>query len=140
METNTSKQNSNPVNATNKALAVLGVIILVVGFFAFGFVFGRESQYNPATGNLGKILNTDSTSDSTPATDTDMKLFWNVWNTMKNEYVDGEKANSQQMYYGAIKGMVDSFDDSATLFLTLKRRSNSMTAIQASFLRESVQN
>lgn len=46
-----------------------------------------------------------------------MDLFWDVWNIMESKYVDPSKVTQQEKLYGAIKGMVDSYDDSATIFL-----------------------
>jgi carboxyl-terminal processing protease len=45
-------------------------------------------------------------------------MFWTVWNTLKQNYVDTSKSDSKKMMDGAIKGMVNSYDDQATLYFT----------------------
>ncbi len=48
----------------------------------------------------------------------DFSLFWDTWNKIEQKYIDKEKLNTKQMYYGAIKGMVASLGDPYTFFLT----------------------
>jgi carboxyl-terminal processing protease len=114
---------SNPVTTTqnripsNKVFVVLGVMIMVVSFFTVGFIFGRETKAN-STG-IDRLISPGSVTNSSPDGSVDMTLFWNVWNTLKDNYVDSTKAsNSKAMYYGAIKGFVNAYADPATLFLT----------------------
>ncbi len=84
--------------------------LLVVSVFVLGVYVGREVK--PAE-------NLDITSPlfnkSKPI---DHQLYWKVWQTMESEYVDPDKVSQQDMLYGAIKGMVASYDDHATYFLT----------------------
>jgi len=49
--------------------------------------------------------------------ETDMDLFWGVWNILKNQYVYEDALDTQSMVYGAIKGMVDAVDDPYTVFM-----------------------
>lgn len=85
----------------------LGFVILAVCLFAVGFVAGRVFQ-----SNKGSI---DSLISGKP--DVSFDLFWDVWNLMENKYVDSSKIDEQNMLYGSIKGMVNSFGDAATVFL-----------------------
>lgn len=84
-----------------------GLAILMVCLFAIGFVGGRLFQSN------GSTIQTALSGKSTVSLD----MFWNVWNLMKSKYVDSSKSDDQSMMYGAIKGMVNSYDDAATVFL-----------------------
>lgn len=47
----------------------------------------------------------------------DFKLFWQVWDLVSSEYVDGKAVNPQKMFYGAIQGMVAALGDPYTVFL-----------------------
>lgn len=47
----------------------------------------------------------------------DFKLFWQVWELVSSEYVDGKAVNPQKMFYGAIQGMVAALGDPYTVFL-----------------------
>jgi carboxyl-terminal processing protease len=89
----------------------LGVVILTVCIFCIGFVLGRVFQNSGGSQFLynmqQKITSSEVNSD----------LLWYVWSIMETEYVDSEKVSEEDMLYGAIKGMVNSFDDPATLFL-----------------------
>jgi carboxyl-terminal processing protease len=86
-----------------------GIAILMVCLFVVGFVAGRVFQANKST-----ILGTSSEKN------VDFSLYWDVWNLMKSKYVDSSKGNEQDMVYGSIKGMVDSYGDAATVFLDPK--------------------
>lgn len=88
----------------------LGFVILAVCLFALGFVAGRIFQSNK--GSLGGSISGRS--------DVSFDLFWDVWNLMEDKYVDSSKIDEQNMLYGSIKGMVDSFGDAATVFLDPK--------------------
>ena len=85
----------------------IGYIILAVCLFAIGFVTGRVFQSNK--GSIDSIIAGKS--------DVSFDLYWDVWNLMENKYVDSSKIDEQNMLYGSIKGMVNSFDDAATVFL-----------------------
>lgn len=85
----------------------IGIIILAVCLFAIGFVAGRVFQSNK--GAIDSLVTGNS--------DVSFDLFWDVWNLMENKYVDSSKIDEQNMLYGSIKGMVNSFGDAATVFL-----------------------
>jgi carboxyl-terminal processing protease len=52
--------------------------------------------------------------------DVDFKLFWDVWDNLKKNYVDREKINDKKLFYGAIKGMVSAVGDPYTVFMDPK--------------------
>ena len=90
--------------STTALFKYIGVAVLVVSFFGFGVLIGR------VTNSQGQL------SSSTPSKQ-NFDLFWEVWNTLKSDYVDASKVNEQEMYYGSIKGMVNSLADAATVYL-----------------------
>ncbi len=63
----------------------------------------------------------------------DFTTFWKVWDLLKTEYVDRSKLDEQQLYYGAIKGMVDAVGDPHTLFLPPKENEEFTTDLNGSF-------
>ena len=83
----------------------VGIAILTVCIFVTGFVIGRVFEGN-------SINMFDKNSDTV-----DFSLFWDVWNTVEDGYVDADKIDENTMVYGSIKGMVESLDDPATVFL-----------------------
>lgn len=48
----------------------------------------------------------------------DFSLFWQVWQTLAQRYLDQSKLETQKMVYGAISGMVRSLGDPYTAFLS----------------------
>ena len=84
----------------------LGLGILLVLVFTSGLVVGRTTEYDTGFLNFRSSRNLD------------MNLFWNVLDIAKSSYVDSDDIDRQEILYGAIKGMVNSFGDPATVFLT----------------------
>jgi carboxyl-terminal processing protease len=95
---------------------MLRTSILVVLLFIGGFLAGRfiDVPGLPGPARRNVVITGDKSGD---VESIDFDLFWEVWDTVSNEYVDGEKIDPQKMFYGAIQGLVNSFDDSATIFL-----------------------
>lgn len=96
----------------------LAILIPVVTIFAF--LFGMQvGKLNTNTTDMqtgGRLLS--SFIDSThQANKPSLSLFWEVWERLHTEYVDPKVLDSEQMIYGAIKGMVASLSDPYTVFM-----------------------
>ena len=89
----------------NKSLQkTLGLAILLVCIFVLGFVSGREFQGKDVlNGRREKV---------------DTTMYWDVWDILRSNYVDSSEISPQDMMYGSIKGLVNSYNDPATVFLT----------------------
>jgi carboxyl-terminal processing protease len=85
---------------------IFGIGILIVIVFTLGLVVGRSFQISP---NL---------LDFRSSRDLEMGMFWRVLDLTRREYIDSEEMENDELVYGAIKGLVDSLDDPATVFLT----------------------
>jgi carboxyl-terminal processing protease len=94
------------VNDSNQNRKNIWILVLVVVSFSLGIFFGRQTDANTL----------DSLISATPKVNQD--LFWDVWKIMENKYVEKDKVNEEERMYGAIKGLVDSYGDPATIFLT----------------------
>ena len=95
----------------------LGILILFCTlFFWIGFNKGKTSQTvsTPLQIQNAVFTNKDKGADKT----IDFSLFWNVWDLLKNKYVDAEKLDAKTLYYGAIKGMLQATGDPYTTFFT----------------------
>lgn len=79
-------------------------------------VVGPNTQNNSPAGNINKNVGTNYIAPK----DVDLTLFWKVWDMLESLYIDQSKIDSQQMTYGAIKGMVDSLKDPYTIFMDPK--------------------
>jgi len=84
-------------------------LIFVSGFF--GYKLGRGE-----IGFLQKETSPVEINFSNPK-DLDFSLFWDVWQRLERSYLDKKALNSQNMYWGAIKGMVEALGDPYTAFL-----------------------
>ena len=47
----------------------------------------------------------------------DFSLFWKVWDTLREKYVDSSQLDSKKLFYGSIKGMMRATGDPYTAFL-----------------------
>lgn len=92
-----------------KFLKFLFVVIVIITIFGSGFLFGRVSYGGSTLANIKNI------NLGKPA-DVDFALFWKVYNQVNSDYVGS--ANSQDLTYGAISGMVSALGDPYSMFLT----------------------
>lgn len=98
----------NMENEKNSStLKIMGVIILSVCMLAIGYTAGNIVD-----------INTESVLNQLVSEKPQLDLFWKVWNVMESEYVNAKEVDSKDQEYGAIKGLVDSYGDPATTFLT----------------------
>jgi carboxyl-terminal processing protease len=103
----------------------LAVILVLVGFGAGLYLAGqnevvREMAKKEAV-YLGKVLDKYSQPRKGILTqDINFDLFWDVWDTLEREYVDREKLNEKELFYGALGGMVEAVGDPYTVFMDPK--------------------
>ena len=88
----------------------ISTILLVVLFFAFGYLIGHknltiEKGYQP------HLVNTQL---SKPA-NVNFNIFWDVWNKINEKYVGDH--SDENMVYGAAEGLVNSLGDPYSQFM-----------------------
>lgn len=116
-------------NRTPGSIKTLGLIISIVCSFVLGMTFQHIKDAGtlvPRDFGLKGISETvdraeygneiSETSDLAFENESSRALFYAVWDKMRDSYVDPEKYDEEEMMYGAIKGMVESYDDPATIF------------------------
>lgn len=113
-------------NSNKVIVSLIGVLMIIVVSFGIGVMFGRLVE---PTGSLfsklfgtplsqGKLVSfTGDTSGKEQLSEVDFDIFWDVWNIMKNEYVDQSAVDEKEMFYASIKGFVNSFNDPGTVYL-----------------------
>ena len=113
------------INRDNLKKFVPGVILVVVLLATFwgGFYAGRKNV--AAAGNVAKILayseEAKNSSISTSTDDTfDVNLYSEVWDTLKQNYVDKVKIKDKDLFYGSLKGLAASLGDPYTVFMDPK--------------------
>jgi len=119
-----------PGNKKSKRWKITGVILLSLAILAAAFGGGmmlaqknefiKQASIKEAV-YAGQVYNKYVTAPANKLTqDIDFNLFWNVWDTLKKEYVDKDKLDDKKMFYGALKGLVDSAGDPYTVFMEPK--------------------
>jgi len=96
------------MNSKKIVLLAIGAIILSAGFFYLGFVRGT---FYPKEIVVAGIDNLEEDEINV-----DFGIFWQVWDKVKKDYIDGESVKDQDLVYGAVGGMVDALKDPNTVF------------------------
>lgn len=50
----------------------------------------------------------------------DFNLYWEVWDRLKSDYVDKNKIQDEEMFYGSLRGLAAAMDDPYTVFMDPK--------------------
>jgi carboxyl-terminal processing protease len=110
---------------TTKRTGMPGSTVILISVFVFLMGIALGSVFTPLKDLINsKVQETASTIGGGGLKDQNFNLYWEVYNTLKDEYVDPNKLNSDEMYYGSIKGMVESLNDPATAFFDPKETSD----------------
>ncbi|MDD5031763.1 MAG: S41 family peptidase [Patescibacteria group bacterium] len=105
---------------------VILILILVIVSFGSGLYISQKSEVIKKLAEkevvyLGELTGKyGSGRDDILKQDIDFNLFWEVWDTLKKEYVDKDKLNDKEMFYGALNGLVASAGDPYTVFMDPK--------------------
>ena len=95
-----------------RKIFILTVLAALAVGFASGYSYSHYQGTGSLSGGLRQILNRD---DGQPS-NVDFSLFWAVWDTLHQKYVDQNKIDTQKLVYGAISGMVNAVGDPYTVF------------------------
>lgn len=89
-------------------LPIYLVLIVMIGLaFGVGYVSYPLLHMTPQTAMAPAIA---------PGGEGDMAVFWEAWRLLERDFY-GNKPTATQRNYGAIRGMVESFDDPYTFFV-----------------------
>lgn len=104
------------------AIAALIIILMAVSFGAGMYITRRSETVKQIADKetifLGKVPGKyGEAPQGKLSRDVDFNLFWEVWDMLEERYVDREKLNEKEMFYGAIGGMVSSLEDPYTVFM-----------------------
>ena len=104
---------------------VLSVVILIVVFNAGMYAAERSEIVAELAKNevvyLGELTGKYNLGNSGILTqDVNFSLFWDVWDTVKQDYVDKGEISEKEMFYGALEGMVSALGDPYTVFMNPK--------------------
>lgn len=88
----------------------VGILIMALVFAGFyvgykrGVVAGTNVTITGIIGGEGDVENAD------------FNLFWEAWQTLRENHIDSETIDNQELVYGAISGLAGSFGDVHTSF------------------------
>ena len=86
------------------------IVFTLLGFLLIGGAFGVGTLVGYSLGQAQCPV--------CPPEELDFSLFWEAYHKLQDNFVNGEKLNTQTIIYGAISGMVKSLGDPYTIFFT----------------------
>jgi len=101
-------------------------IVVLVGVFNAGMYAAQRSEIVAELAKnevvyLGEVTGKYNLGSSGMLTqDVNFSLFWDVWNAVKQDYVDKGEISEKEMFYGALEGMVAALGDPYTVFMDPK--------------------
>lgn len=107
-----------------KLIVSIGVFVVIAGLvFGGGFYLGRSQRSNLATRFLEKplaysqeLVGFKGQAGSFPE-EVDFDLYFEVWQSLKEDFVDKNQIKDKEMFYGSLQGLAASLGDSYTLFM-----------------------
>lgn len=101
------------------------IFLMLVSFQAGVYIADKDNfikhAINEETVFLGNIIGKYSEAQpSYISEDINFNLFWEVWDALRENYVDKDKLNEKEMFYGALRGLVASLKDPYTVFMNPK--------------------
>jgi carboxyl-terminal processing protease len=96
---------------SSRVLIIFSAIFFSAIFFIVGFSIGKNQQKTEVSFDLATIENKNGNEE------VDFTLFWDVWDLVKDKYVDHDSLKAQDMIDGAINGMLSATGDPYTMFL-----------------------
>lgn len=105
--------------------------IVAIVFFALGFTLGQKKFEITRRDYVPQI----TVTNKLPAKEQniDFSLFWQVFETLPEKYIDKSSIESQKLLYGAISGMVRSLGDPYTAFLDPKQNEAIKTELAGTY-------
>lgn len=108
-------------NIRKKIILAGAAIFLIAAVFTGGFYLGRgNSRVSGATRPLAYSPEAGSPVASGSAVSLDFDLYWQVWDSLKTNFVDRNKVSDQDLFYGSLKGMASASGDPYTVFMDPK--------------------
>lgn len=121
MQENNNSVSPQPLTPTKRVLPkffvsrTLVLVGLIIAFSA-GWLFGNQKFESAKAGIFdGRLL--DITGNNNQSKDVDFDLFWEVWQTVKKEYVDSKTLTDKKLFYGALAGLVQATSDPYSVFM-----------------------
>ena len=128
---------------TKKIFKIVGasLLSLLILFCAFtsGAYLAQENQgiktlTQREVAYVSQVTGYDTqTAAEVMPTSTDFNLYWNLWNSIKTNYVDKDKVKDNDLFYGSLKGMAASLNDPYTVFFDPKENKSFQDDLAGTF-------
>lgn len=97
------------------------IAAILISFFV-GLYFSQRSETMKKIGEqevryIGNILDKYSSEKRALKEDVSFDLYWQVWDILLQEHVNGDDISEKELFYGSLKGMVDSLNDPYSVFM-----------------------
>ena len=101
-----------------KTIKIIIISLLIIISFFVGLIVGisNSNEMNSDNNDSGKVTNQGAKQPEYLSKDINFKLFWQVWDLIKDKYVETE-ISEIEMFYGAQMGLVASLGDPYSVFL-----------------------
>lgn len=96
---------------------IFGLILVLLIGFLFGLIVSDLKVAQPDSQNVVAKTKQELLNIFSGNREIDVDLFSDVWNILHSEHINKNKINDQDLFYGAISGMVSAMDDPYTIFL-----------------------
>lgn len=118
------KQDKEKRGLLKKGSLFIFIIFLIFASFTAGIYVEQNSEYKGRD-----VISKDKKPDYEHAEKDKMskaekekdnvnfELYWELWETLKNQHVDHSKINDSDFFYGSLKGMAASLGDPYTVFM-----------------------
>lgn len=113
------------INRENLRKFLPGLILAAILLATFwgGFYAGKSGSlvrahgqrtlaYSEEAKNLGALENSEDNFD--------FNLYWEVWDSLKENHVDKNKIKDKDLFYGSLNGLAQSLEDPYTVFMDPK--------------------
>ena len=107
---------SNQINSSLRYSKIVAIALIF-------FLGWQSASYYLKSSSITEIKKTEEKKNvpgilSNSLKSEDLKLLFEVWDILKNDYVEEKTIDKDEQVYGAIRGMVDSLEDPYTAFMT----------------------
>lgn len=100
------------------ALVLVIGLVFLAGFYAgqkkgsLSRIDSRVLAYSEEAKNISNTINGEETFDA--------NMYFEVWDTLKRDYVDKNKIKDKDLFYGSLKGLAQAVNDPYTVFMDPK--------------------
>lgn len=117
--------NNKNMSNVRRIIYIVLVLILMLASFGSGLYLAQKNEVIKDLAKeevvyLGEIVGKYSQENKILTQDIDFDLYWELWDTLKKEYVEKGNISEKELFYGSLKGMTASLGDPYTIFMDPK--------------------